>query len=156
MASVVEIKEFRRESPRHLETTDMALFVRTSSEAMYGWDRSKIVDALLRETFIDEGTAEDISLEVENDIRRSGIKVITAPLIREMVNAKLLERGLEGVRRLHTRLGVPLYDVAGFFMRGLTEGYITSRAAAISYSVFLAIFPFLIFHESLTSDCSGW
>ena len=41
--------------------------------------------------------------------------------------------------------GVPLYDVAVFFFRGLTEGYITSRAAAISYSVFLAIFPFMIF-----------
>jgi len=89
----------------------MALFVRTSGEAMDGWDRGKIVDALLRETFIDEGTAEEISLEVENEIRRSGIKVITAPLIREMVNAKLLERGLESERRLHTRLGVPLYDV---------------------------------------------
>jgi ribonucleoside-triphosphate reductase len=78
---------------------------------MDGWDRSRIVDALLRETFIDEGTAEDISLEVENDIKRSGIQVITSPLIREMVNAKLLERGLEGERRMHTRLGVPLYDV---------------------------------------------
>ncbi|MEI7897037.1 MAG: YihY/virulence factor BrkB family protein [bacterium] len=41
--------------------------------------------------------------------------------------------------------GIPLYDVAVFFIRGLTEGYIPSRAAAISYSVFLAIFPFLIF-----------
>lgn len=41
--------------------------------------------------------------------------------------------------------GLPLYDVAVFFFRGLTEGYISSRAAAISYSVFLAIFPFLIF-----------
>jgi membrane protein len=41
--------------------------------------------------------------------------------------------------------GVPLYDVAVFFFRGLTEGYITSRAASISYSVFLAIFPFMIF-----------
>ncbi len=111
MASVSEIKEYRKENPRHLETTDMALFVRTSSEAMDGWDRSRIVDALLRETFIDEGTAEDISLEVENDIKRSAIKVITSPLIREMVNAKLLERGLEGERRMHTRLGVPLYDV---------------------------------------------
>ena len=58
-----------------------------------------------------KGTAEDISLEVENNIKRSGIKVITAPLIREMVNAKLLERGLEQDRRLHTRLGVPLFDV---------------------------------------------
>mgnify|MGYP001332643120 CR=1 FL=1 len=41
--------------------------------------------------------------------------------------------------------GLSLYDVAVSFIRGLTEGYITSRAAAISYSVFLAIFPFLIF-----------
>jgi len=41
--------------------------------------------------------------------------------------------------------GIPLYDVAVFFIRGLTEGYIPLRAAAISYSVFLAIFPFLIF-----------
>ncbi len=41
--------------------------------------------------------------------------------------------------------GIPIYDVAVFFIRGLTEGYINSRAAAISYSIFLAIFPFLIF-----------
>ncbi len=41
--------------------------------------------------------------------------------------------------------GLPLYDVAVFFIRGLTEGYITTRAAAISFSMFLAIFPFLIF-----------
>ena len=41
--------------------------------------------------------------------------------------------------------GLPLYDVAVFFIRGLTEGYITTRAAAISYSLFLAIFPFMIF-----------
>ena len=111
MASVTEITEFKKETVPHLETTDMALFVRTSSEAMDGWDRSRIVDALLRETFIDEGTAEDISLEIEHNIKQSGIKVITAPLIREMVNAKLLERGLEEHRRQHTRLGVPLFDV---------------------------------------------
>ena len=41
--------------------------------------------------------------------------------------------------------GIPLYDVAVFFIKGLTQGYISSRAGAISYSVFLAIFPFLIF-----------
>jgi len=111
MASITMISDYQESAGKHLETTDMALFVRTSGEAMDSWDRSKIVDALLRETFIDEGTAEEISLEVEHDIRRSEIKVITAPLVREMVNAKLLERGLEGERRLHTRLGVPLYDV---------------------------------------------
>ncbi len=106
-----DIKAFQKDKKKRLETTDMALFVRTSNEAMDGWDRTRIIEALLRETLIDEGTAEDISLEVENEIKRSGIKVITAPLVREMVNAKLLERGLESQRRLHTRLGAPLFDV---------------------------------------------
>jgi len=41
--------------------------------------------------------------------------------------------------------GIPLYDVTVFFIRGLTKGYITHRAAAISFSFFMAIFPFLIF-----------
>jgi len=41
--------------------------------------------------------------------------------------------------------GKPLYDVTVFFIRGLSKGYITQRAAAISFSLFLAIFPFLIF-----------
>lgn len=40
---------------------------------------------------------------------------------------------------------VPLYDVAGFFIRGLNEGYVTTRASAVSYSFFLAIFPTVIF-----------
>jgi ribonucleoside-triphosphate reductase len=111
MAGIAEIKNYLKDPAQFTETTDMALFVRTSQEAMDGWDRAKIVEALVRETFIDQGTAEDISLEVENNIKQSGIKIITAPLVREMVNAKLLERGLEADRRLHTRLGVPLYDV---------------------------------------------
>jgi membrane protein len=41
--------------------------------------------------------------------------------------------------------GLPLYNVTGFFVKGLYEGYITSRASAISFSFFLAIFPSLIF-----------
>ncbi len=117
MPHLSAVSNCRTEPAPRLETTDMALFVRTSSEAMDGWDKSRIVEALLRETFVDERTAQDISLEVENDIKRSGIKVITAPLVREMVNAKLLERGLEKDRRLHTRLGVPLFDVEQLITR---------------------------------------
>ena len=41
--------------------------------------------------------------------------------------------------------GLPLYNVAGFFIKGLSQGYIISRASAISFSFFLAIFPTLIF-----------
>ena len=41
--------------------------------------------------------------------------------------------------------GLPLFNVAGFFIKGLYGGYITSRASAISFNFFLAVFPSLIF-----------
>ncbi len=94
-----------------METTDLNLFVRTSEESILNWDRSKISDALIRETLIDSDTANELSKEVEHQIRKSGIQVITAPLIRELVNARLIEKGLESARKMHTRLGMPLYDV---------------------------------------------
>ncbi len=40
--------------------------------------------------------------------------------------------------------GLPLFDVATFFFRGLFKGSLTSRAASISFSFFMAIFPMLI------------
>lgn len=38
-----------------------------------------------------------------------------------------------------------LYDVAIFFWKGIYEGAVTSRAASISFSFFLALFPGVIF-----------
>ncbi|HLB25686.1 MAG TPA: anaerobic ribonucleoside-triphosphate reductase [Nitrospirota bacterium] len=93
------------------ETTDLALFVRTSTDEVVTWDRSRIVDALVRETYIDRSTAEIISIEVEKTIAAARIRNLTAALVRELVDAKLVEYGLESARRQHTRLGVPLYDV---------------------------------------------
>ena len=93
------------------DTTDMTLFVRTSGEDITGWQRQKIVDALIRETNVDIDTAREISRDVERQIIGSGIEHLTAPLIRELVDAKLMERGLEGATRMHARIGFPLYDV---------------------------------------------
>jgi anaerobic ribonucleoside-triphosphate reductase len=93
------------------EATDITLFVRTSNEEVVEWDRRRIANALILEAGIDRKTAEEISRDVEKQIFSSGIQTLTAPLIRELVNAKLLERGFEEARRLHTRLGFPLYDI---------------------------------------------
>jgi membrane protein len=41
--------------------------------------------------------------------------------------------------------GVPLYDVGLFFYKGLSEGFLTARASAVSFNFFLAIFPTLLF-----------
>jgi anaerobic ribonucleoside-triphosphate reductase len=93
------------------DSTDLALFVRTSGDDIVGWSREKIVEALIRETELNREIAEEIGIEVENQIRSLKIRNITAPLIRELVDVKLLEYGLEEARRRHTRLGSPLYDV---------------------------------------------
>ncbi|MCX5905057.1 MAG: anaerobic ribonucleoside-triphosphate reductase [Proteobacteria bacterium] len=111
MGTVVEARWEKEEISNINETTDLALFVRTSGDDIADWNRQKIVDALVRETYIDVDTAEEISREVQDFIFASKITWVTAPLIRELVDAKLLERGLEKARKMHTRLGVPLWDV---------------------------------------------
>ena len=93
------------------DSTDMALFVRTSGEDMIKWDRTRIVAALINETGLNAEMANIIGVEVEKQIKSLNIDIITSPLIRELVDVKLLEYGLEDARRKHTRLGTPLYDV---------------------------------------------
>jgi membrane protein len=41
--------------------------------------------------------------------------------------------------------GVPLYDVGVFFWKSIYAGAITTRASAIAFSFFIALFPFVIF-----------
>ncbi|HMB28145.1 MAG TPA: anaerobic ribonucleoside-triphosphate reductase [Blastocatellia bacterium] len=91
--------------------TESELFVRQSDENVELFDPQRITDALVRETNLASETAHKIALEVKEQIRLSGIRALTAPLIRGLVDAKLLERGLMNEYRLHSRLGVPLYDV---------------------------------------------
>ena len=40
---------------------------------------------------------------------------------------------------------MPLYDVLTFFLKGLVEGVLTFRAAAIAFNFFLALVPFILF-----------
>ncbi|MBU1617746.1 MAG: anaerobic ribonucleoside-triphosphate reductase [Candidatus Margulisbacteria bacterium] len=93
------------------EATDLSVFVRTSTDDIVAWDRDRIIDALIRETELKPEIAMIIAIEVEKQIKAMAVKTITSPLIRELVDVKLLEYGLEEARRKHTRLGVPVYDV---------------------------------------------
>jgi membrane protein len=40
--------------------------------------------------------------------------------------------------------GMSLFDVGDFFFKGIYNGYITTRASAIAFSFFLAVFPMII------------
>lgn len=87
------------------------MLVRTSSLTIEPFDRKKIVDALMREANVPRKLAESISKEAEDRLKKPQVRYLTAALIREFVNAILLEKGLEEYRHALTRLGQPVYDV---------------------------------------------
>jgi ribonucleoside-triphosphate reductase len=105
-----ELEEARRHHNGHLPSRGLSLFVRTSDDRLDNWNRAKIVETLVREVDLDEGTAEIIAAEVEGQIAKAGVETLTASLVRELVDAKLIEMGREDLRQRHMRLGVPLYD----------------------------------------------
>lgn len=41
--------------------------------------------------------------------------------------------------------GMPLYDVIVFFVKGLFDGAITTRASSVAFKFFIALFPAIIF-----------
>jgi anaerobic ribonucleoside-triphosphate reductase len=87
------------------------IFVRTSRLAMEEFDRNKIVEALVKEANVPLFQAQKIARETEKRLLEFKTKYLTAPLIREMVNAILVEKGLEEYRHKLTRLGLPVHDV---------------------------------------------
>ncbi len=109
MGDVMELR--RTVQPPDQDATDRVLFVRTSDMEIVSWDRRRIAEALVRETYLDRDTADRVAEAVDEVIHRSRIEVLTAPLIRELVDAQLIQMGLEAARRMHTRLGMPLFDV---------------------------------------------
>jgi len=87
------------------------VYVRTSDGVMESFNKQKIVESLLKETTLPQNTCAEIAGEVESDIRRLELRYISAPLLREMVNSKLLERRYMQAKTEYTRLGLPIYDV---------------------------------------------
>jgi len=96
-----------------------SLQVQTSEESLLAWNRQKIVDALLKETPISSEMAQKIAGEVETQIIYSRMKIVTIGLIRELVNAKLIEYNLSRESRLHSRLGLPVYDLEQIFSESI-------------------------------------
>ncbi|RLI10776.1 hypothetical protein DRO25_03110 [Candidatus Bathyarchaeota archaeon] len=87
------------------------LLVRTSRLALEEFDINKITDSLIKETNMPTDLAHKIARETEKRLLKSKTKYLTAPLVREVVNAILIEKGLEEYRHKLTRLGLPVHDV---------------------------------------------
>lgn len=81
----------------------------------YRYKPSAIYNSLLKETEISEENALKITEQVTRFLISAKLKLITAPLIREIVNVHLLKMGLEKCRLQYTRIGMPYYDLEKLF-----------------------------------------
>lgn len=86
-------------------------YVRTSRQTIEEFNPDKILQSLIREAGMPSDLAQRITSEVETRISKFQTSYLTAPLIREMVNALLIEHGSEDYRHKLTRVGLPVYDV---------------------------------------------
>ena len=87
------------------------MLVRTSRLSIEEFDRNKIAESLVKEAEMPADLAQKIARNAEKRLQAFKLKYLTAPLIREIVNAILVEKRLEEYRHKLTRLGLPVYDV---------------------------------------------
>jgi anaerobic ribonucleoside-triphosphate reductase len=87
------------------------MLIRTSHFTLEEFDANKIANSLIREAKMPAELAQKVAKEAEKSLLKSKTKYMTAPLVREVVNAILIEKGLEDYRHKLTRLGLPVHEV---------------------------------------------
>jgi len=97
------------------------IFVSTSLETFERFDRSRITDSIVKETGLDEQSADMVAFEAEKFIKTANLDNVSSALIREIVNVKLLEHGFYKERNLYTRIGMPVYDLTTIIDKGDKE-----------------------------------
>jgi len=122
------------------------LTIRTSHYTLEEFDVNKIANSLIKEAKMPPELAQKAAKEAEKRLLKSKTKYLTAPLVREVVNGILVEKGLEDYRHKLTRLGMPVHEVTVLMeAKGVTEDSM-DRIAFAGETVFgeytlLNIFP---------------
>ncbi len=98
-----------------LNNQNKSRVIRTSKYSKELFDINRIEEYLVVEGQLDPYLAKQIAHEVEERLSKINIEYMTAPLMREYINAILLENGLEEVRHKLTRLGTPPFEVSKLF-----------------------------------------
>ncbi|MGA2680692.1 MAG: anaerobic ribonucleoside-triphosphate reductase [Candidatus Bathyarchaeia archaeon] len=87
------------------------MVVRTSHLTLEEFDANKIANSLIKEAKVPAELAQKAAKEAEKRLIKSKTKYLTAALIREVVNAILIEKGYEDYRHKLTRVGMPIHEV---------------------------------------------
>jgi len=148
VAERVEKKAFKRKK----------MLVRTSRFALEEFDANKIANSLVKETKMPAELAQKVAKEAEKRLLKSKTKYLTAPLVREVANAILIEKGLEEYRHKLTRLGLPVYEVTSLVdlksktSEGSASIHETAGETVLEEYTLLNIFPRDIADEHLSSS----
>jgi ribonucleoside-triphosphate reductase len=85
------------------------------------FDPVKIENSLIKETGLEQKSADRITELVVRRIISSGIKFLSGPHIREIVCSILSEQHFEEERKIYTRIGMPLMDYEAILENGVDE-----------------------------------
>ena len=151
------IVSFARDLDEYVNVKRGKLYVRTSRLAIEEFHRNKIARSLVVEAGVPQEIADEIAAEAEDRLVRLKTVYLTAPLIREFVNAILIEKKFEEYRHKLARLGMPVYDVAKLIKlageKQLSADYVyrSSAQSVLSEYVILNCLP----HKISDAHLSG-
>ncbi|MHA1274978.1 MAG: anaerobic ribonucleoside-triphosphate reductase [Promethearchaeota archaeon] len=116
-----------------LNDQNKPIMIRTSKYSKEPFNANKIEDYLIKEGQLEKFLAIQISKEVKERLSKANINYLTTPLMREYINAILLENGLEEIRHKLTRLGTPPFEAFSFFDRNFNpEQFISKLGSDVS------------------------
>ncbi len=116
-----------------LNDQNKPIMIRTSKYSKEPFNANKIEDYLVKEGQLEKFLAKQISKEVKERLSKANIGYLTTPLMREYINAILLENGLEEIRHKLTRLGTPPFEAFSFFDRSFNpEQFISKLGSDVS------------------------
>ena len=96
---------------------DLPVVRHKDSEDLF--ERSKIIESLIKETGLNRKMAQQIAKEVHAFVVSNNLKIVTGPLLREISNVFLLKYGYELERLKNTRIGIPMFDLKEMREEGL-------------------------------------
>ncbi|RKX42755.1 MAG: hypothetical protein DRP64_09320, partial [Verrucomicrobia bacterium] len=99
-----------------VDVTDASLLLVESStnNVNLPWDRNRIVKQIIDKTDLSVELAINVAKSVENRIIASDMTIVNTPLIRELVNNELMERGFS-----HQLRDLSLYRISKDFLESL-------------------------------------
>lgn len=105
----IRVKTTQNESTN---STDISLMVIAEAKSqLCNWDKSKIIEALIKEAALDADLSYNIAQQVEKKILTSNLTQVTTSLIRELVDNELFAMGLGTKLDKQKTLGMPLYNL---------------------------------------------